>query len=103
MTEAEVIERLKSAARPSASAWARDHGLSPSYVGEVLRREKPPGESVLAALGLERIVSYRRREDAGAAGLHAPRMRNGIALLPRRAAAPDVTLEIVNALRDESP
>lgn len=43
----------------SQKAWAAAHGLSAAYVSDVLRG-KPPGDAILAALGLVR--SYRREE-----------------------------------------
>jgi hypothetical protein len=42
-------------------AWARKHWVSAMYVSYVLNEKKEPGDSILKALGLERVVSYRKR------------------------------------------
>lgn len=49
----EAVERAGS-----AQAWARGVGLSPSYVHDVRLGRRPPGPRLLAALGLQRVVSY---------------------------------------------
>ena len=36
-------------------------GVSQQYVNDVLKGRREPGESILKALGLERVVSYRRK------------------------------------------
>ena len=40
------------------SAWAKQVGLTPSYVNDVLLGRRDPGPAVLAALGLRRVISY---------------------------------------------
>jgi len=45
-------------------AWARKHRVSAMYVSYVLSGEREPGDSILKPLGLERIVSYRKRSVA---------------------------------------
>lgn len=42
----------------SAAAWASGRGLSSVYVCDVRRGVRPPGPAILAALGLEKVVSY---------------------------------------------
>lgn len=49
-------ERVDAAG--SQRAWASAHGLSHSYVGEVLRGSRAPGARVLHALGLRRDVIF---------------------------------------------
>jgi len=44
----------------TAQAFAVQHGLSPQYVGDVRYGRRAPGPAILAALGLERRVSYVR-------------------------------------------
>lgn len=44
----------------SQKAFAESAGMTQSYVGDVLASRRGPGEKLLAALGLERVVSYRR-------------------------------------------
>lgn len=60
--------------------------------GLAARTQKTVGEVVseLARRGLKPVGK-------------TPRKRNGIPLLPGRAAAPPVTPELVNKLRDENP
>ncbi len=67
-------------------------------------------DDILAAA---KAIAHRERKSIGAVvselarrSLHrpaAPAERNGITLLPVRDGNPVVTLDIVNALRDESP
>lgn len=49
-------ERVDAAG--SQRSWASAHGLSHSYVGEVLRGSRAPSARVLAALGLEKKVTF---------------------------------------------
>ena len=42
------------------AAWAKAHGVSPAYVSDVLVGRREPGDAILRALGLERVVTYRR-------------------------------------------
>lgn len=48
----------------SGAKWAAANGVSREWVSAVLARKRPPGPTILAALGLERVtrttVSYRR-------------------------------------------
>lgn len=44
--------------------WAETYGLSPSYVSNVLHARCEPGKAVLDALGLARVVMYRKRPEA---------------------------------------
>lgn len=37
-------------------------GVSATYLGEVLRGIKEPGPKILAAMGLERVVTYQRKK-----------------------------------------
>lgn len=45
----------------SQAQWAREHGISPGYVNDVLNGRREPGKAILEALGLERVVSYRKK------------------------------------------
>lgn len=55
-----VCARLRDACRDAGgqAAWAERHGLSPSYVSDVLNARRDPGDSILRALGLRRVVKY---------------------------------------------
>lgn len=46
--------------------FARKHGLSPSFVSDVLTGRRDPSKAILDAVGLERVVTYRRKEKADA-------------------------------------
>ncbi len=39
-------------------AWAERHGISASYVSDVLNGRRDPGESILRALGLAKVTRY---------------------------------------------
>lgn len=62
MTDHDVRKLLTAeckAARGQA-AWAAKAKVSAAYVNDVLHERRDPGDAILRALGLERIVSYRR-------------------------------------------
>jgi len=42
------------------SAFAAKHGLSASYVSDVMNARRDPGASVLAAIGLKKVVGYAK-------------------------------------------
>jgi hypothetical protein len=65
MELSEVIHllRLRCAQAGSQAAWAREHGLAQTYVNEVLRGNRNPGEKLLHALGLIAVVDYRPIEE----------------------------------------
>lgn len=42
----------------SQQKFATNNGLSPAYVSEVLRGTRDPGESILKALKLKKVVFY---------------------------------------------
>ena len=43
--------------------WAKRFGISPSYVSNVLHSRCEPGRAMLEALGIVRVVMYRKREE----------------------------------------
>lgn len=43
-----------------AADWAKANEISAAYVSDVLNGRKEPGEKILRALGLERIIDYRK-------------------------------------------
>jgi len=59
----EVCRRLGAACKAAGSqrAFAEKHGLSAAYVCDVLNARREPGESILNALGLVRVVRYRAK------------------------------------------
>lgn len=42
----------------SQKLWAERHKISPAYVSDVLRGKRDPGESILKALQLKKVVTY---------------------------------------------
>ena len=62
MKENAVLAMLTKAceALGSQQAWAEANNLSPSYVSDVLKGRRAPGQSILAALGLTKAVEYKR-------------------------------------------
>lgn len=64
MTKTQLLAILKKQCDRAGSqtAWARENGLSAVYVSDVLTGKRDPAGKLLAALGVERVVSYRRLE-----------------------------------------
>lgn len=63
MTEITLIDvfgMLRRACRDAGgqSAWAEVHGISPAYVSDVLNARREPGDKILTALGLRKVVRY---------------------------------------------
>jgi hypothetical protein len=58
----DLVAELRQACLNAGSErrWADFQGISPSYVNGVLRGRHKPGVAILAPLGLERVVIYRR-------------------------------------------
>ena len=58
MTPQDPIQaiRLKAEQHGSVAAFAREAGLAPSYVHDVLRQRRPVSDKLLGALGLTRVV-----------------------------------------------
>jgi hypothetical protein len=51
----------------SLRKWAKANKFSPAFVSDVIRGNRPPSETILAALGLEKIerpVTYRKKTEA---------------------------------------
>lgn len=62
MTRDEVLTLLRAeiSAAGTARDWAEKHGVSAPYISDVLNRHRAPGTKILEALGLERVVTYRK-------------------------------------------
>ncbi len=43
------------------AAWASANGVSAAYVCDVLHKRREPGDGILRPLGLEKVVTYRRK------------------------------------------
>lgn len=60
MTEDDVRALLRSKA-PRQADFAKVAGISPQYVNDVLAGRRDPGKAILDALGIEKVVTYRRK------------------------------------------
>lgn len=62
LTESDVITLLDSRVRAagSQSNFAKRHRMSLAYLGDVLKRKRGPGEKILAALGLVKVIIYQQ-------------------------------------------
>lgn len=64
MVNVEYIRELVHEAEQQAGskpALAANWGISVQYINDVLRGYRDPGKSILAALGYERVVLYRKK------------------------------------------
>lgn len=63
MTEAEVVElvRVGAAKAGSLREYARQTGVTASYISDLLNGRRAPGPKILGPLGLERlkVIEYR--------------------------------------------
>lgn len=57
-----VLQLRERVGSSSQASVAEELGISQQYLSAVLRRSKAPGKSILKALGLEKLVSYRKPE-----------------------------------------
>jgi Helix-turn-helix len=62
MDREQLIAKLKQLVEKAGSqaALAKELGVSPSYLSDVLNGLRQPGISLLAPLGLESITEYRK-------------------------------------------
>ena len=65
MTQQQVIDRLRAACTAAGSQrqWALTHGLSTVYVNDVVNGKRPPGPSILKALGLTALPQEIRYKE----------------------------------------
>ncbi len=61
-----VYAKLRNATKEagSQSAFAAKHCMSPAYVSDVLNARRDPGDSILAALGLRKVVGYVEKRNS---------------------------------------
>jgi len=59
-TEAEIRRQIARRFKKygSIQAFCTQHGLSHSYVSDVLNGRRPPGAKMQRALGIKRVVAY---------------------------------------------
>ena len=60
LTQVLALLKRRCASAGGQAAWAKAHDLSPAYVSDVLNGRREPGAGILRALGVERVISYRR-------------------------------------------
>lgn len=53
-----IVQRLRGATQKD---WAESHDMSPTYLSDVLVGRREPGDKILTALKLERVITYRKR------------------------------------------
>lgn len=58
-----VRATLAQKAGQNRSAFARENGLSATYVNEVIGGSREPGEKILKVLGLEKVITYRKTKE----------------------------------------
>ena len=66
MTKEAVLKVLRKriAQRGAAAQYARNWGLSPSSLCDILAGRREPNDAVLDALGLVRVVTYKAKVPA---------------------------------------
>lgn len=62
MTHEQLIDKLKDMAGKAGSqlTLAKQLGVSPSYLSDVLNGRREPGKAILCALDLQAITEYRK-------------------------------------------
>lgn len=62
MTPDEFLRHLRQLARTygSQKALAEHCGVNPSWLSDILRGRRDPGQKLLTALGFRRVVTYER-------------------------------------------
>jgi hypothetical protein len=58
----ELFKLLRAACKAAGgqTRWAEQHGMSASYIIDVLNSRRDPGTKILSALGVARVVRYAR-------------------------------------------
>jgi DNA-binding transcriptional regulator YdaS (Cro superfamily) len=62
MTNDQVIALLRKRIEQAGSqkAFAIQHELSPAFINDLLQGRREPSAAILHALGLERVVTFRK-------------------------------------------
>lgn len=60
LTRVELFALLRKSCSDAGgqSAWAEMHGVSASYLSDVVNSRREPGDKILAGLGLRKVVRY---------------------------------------------
>jgi hypothetical protein len=64
MTTEAVRAMLKRACNGNQAKWAVERDIAPAYVSMVIQGRQEPGDKILRALGLRRLIGYERIEEA---------------------------------------
>lgn len=66
LTGQEMIDRLRVAVNREGSQknFAERHDISEQYLSDVLRGRREPGQKILDAIGVERVVVYREKPES---------------------------------------
>jgi DNA-binding transcriptional regulator YdaS (Cro superfamily) len=61
LTEQEVMNRLRTAitAAGGQRQFAQTHGITPAYVNDVVHGRRALADRILAAIGVERTITYQ--------------------------------------------
>jgi hypothetical protein len=62
MNEEQVRDLIRERADGNVAAWAKSHGFTPQYAGDVLSGRRKPGNKILTALGLAKDIAYVPKE-----------------------------------------
>lgn len=63
-TQVQELLRREVLNAGGCSAWAALKGVDQGSVSRALNGAKPPRPAVLAALGVEQVLTYRKRKDS---------------------------------------
>jgi hypothetical protein len=65
MTPDSVRALIRRACKEAGSqkAWCKQHGIGEAFLSQVLRGEREPSPAILDIFDLEKVVSYRRKQD----------------------------------------
>ena len=63
MTKEQIVRMLGRACQEAGgqARWAKLNDVSQAYISDVLAGKRDPGDKILAGLGIERIVTYRKK------------------------------------------
>jgi hypothetical protein len=64
LTQAEVVALLRQRCQEAGSQknFANTNDISAQYVTDVLNQRREPGEAILSALGLRKVISYKVKQ-----------------------------------------
>jgi DNA-binding transcriptional regulator YdaS (Cro superfamily) len=64
MTHTQLMKLIRSkCSEDTQLAYAKELGVSPSYLCDILKGRREIGPKVLERMGMERVIQYRRLAD----------------------------------------